>query len=195
MSGFLELDPDVFFIQEYSKLLYDQLARDDRYHVTVDIRKDSLVLLKRESFKEIVEFDEITREINSEQQKGLKWAQSIAVVGADNYIFGCVHLSSQEAKNKEQVENLKKDLLNMRHYLSKYEIIVGGDINSFMQPDPIFGPKFHLFPRYEYDFTTLKKRTYAQSQYHKAEKEVKESKDRIISTLNIEEGRVTFLNG
>uniref|UniRef100_A0A1J3DTK8 Uncharacterized protein n=1 Tax=Noccaea caerulescens TaxID=107243 RepID=A0A1J3DTK8_NOCCA len=74
----------------------------------------------------------------------------------------------------------------MKKYLPKYEIIVGGDLNSFMQSDPVFGANFHLFPRYEYNFTTLKKRTYAQAQFHKADKEIKESKDRIISTINIE---------
>lgn len=110
------------------------------------------------------------------------------MVGADNYVFACVHLSSQEEKNSQQVANLKADLLKMRESLPLHHIIIGGDINSFFQPDSKFTPKYFLFPRYEWDFTTLKKRTYSQSQFHKAEKEVKESKDRIISTLNIEYG-------
>jgi hypothetical protein len=41
----------------------------------------------------------------------------------------------------------------------------------------------------------LKKRTYSQAQYHKAEIEIKESKDCIISTLNIEYGDVSYLSG
>ena len=45
-----------------------------------------------------------------------------------------------------------------------------------------------MYPRYDFEFTTLKKRTYSQAQFHKAEKIIKESKDRIISTSNIESG-------
>lgn len=52
-----------------------------------------------------------------------------------------------------------------------------------------------MFPLYEWNFTTLKKRTYTQAQFHKAEKEVKESKDRIISSCNIEYGEVMYLGG
>jgi hypothetical protein len=52
-----------------------------------------------------------------------------------------------------------------------------------------------MYPVYEWQFTTLKKRTYSQAQYHKAEIEIKESKDRIISTLNIEYGEVRYLSG
>jgi hypothetical protein len=115
------------------------------------------------------------------------------VISADNYIFACLHLSSQRLKNKDQVENLKKDLVRLRQLLPKYELVVGGDINSFIQPDPNFTPIFSHFPYNEYDITTLKKRTYAQAQFHKAEEEVRESKDRIFSTLNIERGEVRFI--
>jgi hypothetical protein len=36
MSGFLDLNPDVFFIQEYSKLLLAELKKNTKYDVTVD---------------------------------------------------------------------------------------------------------------------------------------------------------------
>lgn len=75
MSGLLELQPDVFFIQEYSQRLLDELALNDKkYHVTIDPQQDSLVLLKRASFKNITDFDGVTKEINSEQKKTLRWA-------------------------------------------------------------------------------------------------------------------------
>lgn len=51
MIALEELNPDVFFIQEYSTILFDELTKlDARYHVTVDYHKDSLVLLNRSSF-------------------------------------------------------------------------------------------------------------------------------------------------
>jgi hypothetical protein len=176
--------------------LLDELTLNDlKYHVTVDPRQDSLVLLARPSFTKIVNFEMVTQQINAEQKKDLRWAESIAVVGADNFIFGCVHLSSQLDKNSKQVANLKEDLLKLRNALPRHELVLGGDINSFMESDAAFGKNFHLYPRYEWEFTTLKKRTYAQAQFHKAEQEVKESKDRIISTLNISAGEVRFLNG
>lgn len=65
----------MFFIQEYSQVLFDDLSlRDKKFHVTVDSRKDSLVLLNKESFTTIKEFKEVTQLINEEQQKNLRWA-------------------------------------------------------------------------------------------------------------------------
>jgi hypothetical protein len=75
LSGLLTLKADVFFIQEYSQVLFDDLSlRDKKFHVTVDSRKDSLVLLNKESFTTIKEFKEVTQLINEEQQKNLRWA-------------------------------------------------------------------------------------------------------------------------
>jgi hypothetical protein len=65
MSSLLSLKPDVFFIQEYSQVLLDDLSlKDKKYHITVDARKDSLVLLNRETFTNIREFGEVTQLIN-----------------------------------------------------------------------------------------------------------------------------------
>lgn len=65
MSGLLTLKADVFFIQEYSQVLLDDLSlRDKKYFVAVDSRKDSLVLLNKESFTTIREFAEVTQLIN-----------------------------------------------------------------------------------------------------------------------------------
>lgn len=84
-------------------------------------------------------------------------------------------------------------MVRLRQALPRYELVVGGDINSFIQPDPSFTPVFSHFPYNEYDITTLKKRTYSQAQFNKAEEEVRESKDRIFSTLNIEKGEIRFI--
>jgi hypothetical protein len=52
-----------------------------------------------------------------------------------------------------------------------------------------------MYPRDEKQFTTLKRRTYSQAQFHKAEKEVKESKDRIICTKKIISGEICYFSG
>ena len=46
---------------------------------------------------------------------------------------------------------------------------------------------FHFHPA-EKDITTVKKRTFTQAQFLKGNKLVSESKDRIVSSLQIKEG-------
>jgi hypothetical protein len=45
-----------------------------------------------------------------------------------------VHLTSKAAKNKPQIEQMKVSLLKLRENKPKYDIILGGDINSFLAP-------------------------------------------------------------
>ena len=68
-------------------------------------------------------------------------------------------------------------------------------MNSFLQVDGELSSSFQAFPEKEAEFTTLKKRTYLQPQFHKAEEEVKESKDRIITSGKIKEGQITYIGG
>ncbi len=88
--------PDVFFIQEYSKLLLDRLKGLPDHEVVTDPKEDSLVLINKNSFSKFQDFSQICKEINEDQKNGLRWAESVALTGADNYIFACVHLSSNE---------------------------------------------------------------------------------------------------
>jgi len=43
--------------------------------------------------------------------------------------------------------------------------------------------------------TTVKKRTFTQGQYHKADKVIRESKDKIITSLSLTAGRITYITG
>jgi len=43
--------------------------------------------------------------------------------------------------------------------------------------------------------TTVKKRTYTQGQFNKAEKIIYDSKDKIISNLKIKEGKISYITG
>ncbi len=92
-EGFNKLNPDVFFIQEFSAILLSEIKQSNQYYA-VDPRDDSLVILNKNSFKNIQKFDEIIKHINAEQQKSFRWGESIAFIGADNFIFACIHLSS-----------------------------------------------------------------------------------------------------
>ena len=48
-----------------------------------------------------------------------------------------------------------------------YEIVLGGDLNSYVDP---FSSEFNFFPEKNDQMTTVKKRTFTQGQYHKADK-------------------------
>jgi hypothetical protein len=52
-----------------------------------------------------------------------------------------------------------------------------------------------MYPEKEDQLTTIKKRTMTQGQFHKAEKKVEESKDKIISTLKIDEAKIMYISG
>ena len=52
-----------------------------------------------------------------------------------------------------------------------------------------------MYPTQKDEMTTVKKRTSTQGQYNKAEKVVCESKDKIISTLKIVEGKTSYITG
>jgi uncharacterized membrane protein len=52
-----------------------------------------------------------------------------------------------------------------------------------------------MYPRNPKEMTTVKKRTYMQGQFAKAEQIVYESKDKIISNLKILEGKISYING
>ena len=43
--------------------------------------------------------------------------------------------------------------------------------------------------------TTVKKRTFTQGQFHKADKIIRESKDKIISTMSLTAGRISYITG
>ena len=43
--------------------------------------------------------------------------------------------------------------------------------------------------------TTVKKRTFTQGQFNKADKVIRESKDKVISTLKIIEGKISYITG
>jgi hypothetical protein len=70
-------------------------------------------LLNKNSFSKFHDFTEITKDID-EDQKILRWAESAAIAGADNYMFVCVHLSSNKAKNKTQILALQAYLIQLK---------------------------------------------------------------------------------
>ena len=87
---------------------------------------------------------------------------------------------------------MKKGLSEIKKILPEYDLIVGGDINSYLAP---FSKDFFCYPNDEKQLTTIKRRTMTQGQFHKGNKIVEESKDKIISTLKIENASIMYING
>lgn len=70
--------------------------------------------------------------LSREQFANLNWSGSSSFMCLDNILLIGAHLSSKEVKNKEQIEQLKKGLTDLRTVLPEYEVIVGGDLNSYL---------------------------------------------------------------
>ena len=87
---------------------------------------------------------------------------------------------------------MKQGVIKLKEKSPEYEVIVAGDLNSFLPP---FSEAFHIFPEKETEMTTVKKRTFTQGQFNKADKVVRESKDKVISTLKISEGKISYITG
>jgi len=73
----------------------------------------------------------------------------------------------------------------LKQKFSRYEIICGGDANNPVTP---FNSQFNIFPDSESQYTSLKKRSYLQTQFSKSDKVVKAAKDHVISTLRVLRG-------
>jgi endonuclease/exonuclease/phosphatase family metal-dependent hydrolase len=110
----------------------------------------------------------------------------------DTYIFINAHLSSKDELNRKQIKDLKDGITALKQKLPDYGIVIAGDLNSYLEP---FSKNFSYYPIYAEDTTTIKKRTFTQGQYHKAEKVVKESKDKIVSTLDVIDGKISYITG
>ena len=99
----------------------------------------------------------------------------------DSYILINAHLSSKEEPNQKQIKELRGALMELALTLPDYNVILGGDLNSYL--GVMKEENLNIFPVEEERITTIKKRTYTQGQFHKADKIVKESKDKIITNL------------
>ena len=85
---------------------------------------------------------------------------------------------------------LKEGIKVLEDNFKDHNFVIAGDLNSFAK----FEKNIFFYPETEEQYTTLKKRTASQSQFHKAEKENKESKDKIICSLPLSKGRITLIN-
>ena len=64
-------------------------------------------------------------------------------------------------------------------------MIVGVDANHFIK-DPKIKGSIDIIPIDPSEATTIKKRSYIQAQYHKADQQVNEVKDHIITNMKFE---------
>lgn len=119
----------MLFIQEYSDVLLTHLKKIDIYDITIDKEKDSLVALHKKYFITDQKCDMIVDDL----RKRHKWFGTSAVTVANRIIFCSVHLTSNEAKNKEQVILLREAINVLIEDFKEYNFVVAGDINSFIK--------------------------------------------------------------
>lgn len=188
------MEADVFFFQEYSPHLYDYLKNRREHHIKCDPSKDTMIIAKKTTFPDMKDEELVLGKLTQEQRDNLNWSDRSAFMVVENYILIDAHLSSKEQKNKEQMEQLRQGLAALKSTLPQYEVILGGDLNSFLKvPDLPKG--FSMYPDEPGQLTTVKKRTMTQAQFHKGNKIIQESKDKVVSTLAICDQRIMYISG
>lgn len=108
------------------------------------------------------------------------------------YLVISGHLSSKEDKHVKQAPAMFKILTKIQQNENVY-VIMGLDSNHFMSPKDY--PRYNIHPAVATESTSTKKRTAIQLQTKKTNLIVMETKDQIVSDLNILESHVTMING
>lgn len=85
----------MLFIQEYSDDVHDYFRSKEEYHTVVDQEKDSMIVLRRNTFKNFKSSKEVPMELLDK----LNFNNRAPLVVVDNYIIICVHLASKKEKN------------------------------------------------------------------------------------------------
>nr|BAJ97870.1 predicted protein [Hordeum vulgare subsp. vulgare] len=129
--------------------------------------------------------------------QAMNWSDKTSFLLVDNILLINAHLSSNKEKNPPQMESVKSTLKVLKQTQPNLHIILGGDLNAYLISNPEFDKMFHMFPVSKDDITTIKMRTKAQGQYEKGNVPNIESKDKIITDLNIKKdsGLITFIDG
>ena len=78
-----------------------------------------------------------------DERKKLNWNGHTSIAIADNYILINCHLSSKPKVNEENMKQMKSALVDLKNKFPDYEIICGGDANSYVSS---FDNSFHIFP-------------------------------------------------
>lgn len=170
------------------------MKASNEYYLSHDASKDTMIIAKKSSFKEKPVTNDvfISKHIDPALMKQLNWSERTAFLVIEKYICICAHLTSKAEKNLPQIKDLKEGLLKLKKKLPDYDIILGGDLNSYLD---CYTSELNFYPSEESEMTTVKKRTATQGQYHKADKMVYESKDKIVSSLAIAQGKITYITG
>lgn len=130
---------DVFFLQEYSEYFEKYIDGTGDYIKATDRTKDTMVIARRSSFRELKKIETV---LSAAQIESLDWAGRTAILCVDNLILISAHLTSKAEKNKPQIDKLKASLIKLKQELPLYDIIVGGDLNSFLAPNEVFSLYF-----------------------------------------------------
>jgi endonuclease/exonuclease/phosphatase family metal-dependent hydrolase len=131
----MKLDADIIFLQEYSPLFEAYISKKADYLFVTDKSKDTIIVVKKSSFHV---FEEPSQVLTQAEISSLNWAEKTSILIADKIILLSAHLSSNKEKNPAQIASLKEGLISLAKNHPNYRIILGGDLNSFLQPEPVF---------------------------------------------------------
>ena len=107
----------------------------------------------------------------------------------------CAHLNSNSKENTVQKQQMEEGLVMLRKTAPSHHLISGGDINSFLEEsETLKTHRLRMYPDSDKTYTTVKKRTTLQGQYRKSDQLVVESKDKIITSLGLQNGKCVYIN-
>lgn len=101
-----------------------------------------MICLKKDRFKSITPFRALNI-FNEGEYDLLNWNSHSTILVADKIILIAAHLSSNKKINAENIETVKKGMKMLREKHRDYDIICGGDFNSFLKD---FDSQIHIYP-------------------------------------------------
>lgn len=107
MNGFQKINADIFFFQEYSNQLYEQVVKlQDSYFIATDSGKDTMIVANKRAFtsKEVTNYETGPKsKVIGQLKPLLSLDKNTSVMVIDDYILLNFHLSSNKESNAKQV--------------------------------------------------------------------------------------------
>ena len=175
----LKQELDILFLQEAGSDKYTDIIPNEKYSFVQNA--DSIIIFKKETY-----FSEDADEIpfhNAYKEK-LNLNKDSCYLKTKNLLIMSVHLSSKK-HHVDQATQMFETLTEISEKYKDLVIIVGTDANHKLSSNQLF----KVYPDDNIP-TTRKKRTHLQCQFEKANKLVEESKDFIVTNIEISSSRV-----
>ena len=154
ISNYRKSQVDVFFFQEFSQALLQKVEDSGEYFVVTDEPedenqpRDTLIIVRKSRFhgKKPENTLKMLSKMNLKEQAASLPRTSIMFI--DRFVLINLHFSSKQEPNQEQVKFLGTFLKSIKQAYPDYQIIAGGDINSYLDPEahPDLQFYYSMFP-------------------------------------------------